>query len=894
MIGRTLDHYRIESKLGEGGMGVVYKARDTLLNRLVAIKVLPPARVGDAGRRERFVREARAASALNHPGIVTVHDIRSHDDVDFIVMEYVEGRTLDEAIPPSGMRVTDALRYAVQIADALARAHAAGILHRDIKPSNVMLTREGRVKILDFGLAKLTEPTESSPDAATMTRPLTEEGVVVGTAAYMSPEQAEGREVDSRSDVFSFGSVLYEMLTGRKPFTGDSWLALLTRILKEDPTPPRQLVPDIPPDVEKTTLRCLRKDPARRYQTMADLKVALEDLQSDSTAGSAPAAPLAATKRRSGLPWLWVAVAVALSGLVFLAWRARRAPPSAVPLTATALTTFSGVERSPSLSPDGDEVAFTWNGPKRDNLDVYVQRIGSGSPLRLTSDPANDQNPVWSPDDRWIAFLRGDSAGPMSVIRFEVVLVPPLGGPERRLTEVRAREVAWPVPTFLAWCPDATCLVVTDSTGEEKPDALFVVSIETGEKRQLTHPRAPALGDASPAVSPDGPALVFRRTTSYSIGELYRLALGPGITAVGQPKRVATTAFNADHPTWLPGGDEILVSARGRLWRVPISGDGQPAPLPFVGEDGMSPAISRAAPGKPSRLVYARSFVDDTIWRLDFPEPGAPASSPPRVAISSTRGEIHPRFSPDGRRVVYTSNRSGTWELWTSDPDGGSAVRLTSMGATNTGGPNWSPDGRSIVFGSDQSGQFDLYVIAAAGGKPRRLTSHPAFEQAGSFSRDGRWIYFTSNRTGRFQIWKMSANGGEAIQLTTNGGWWGGEAPDGAHFYYLDIPMTPKPIWRVPATGGAPERVVDGVPGWFFDVAPTGLYYGERAGAETRLRFYDFATRRSATVALLGAVGFGNPGEIDFTPGISPDGRTVLYSRIDSIVDDLMLVEGFR
>ncbi|MDQ5858359.1 MAG: serine/threonine protein kinase, partial [Acidobacteriota bacterium] len=213
-------------------MGVVYKARDTHLNRLVAIKVLPPARVGDADRRERFVREARAASALNHPGIVTIHDIRSHDDVDFIVMEYVEGQTLDELIPSGGMRPAHALKHAVQIADALARAHGAGVLHRDIKPSNVMITAEGRAKILDFGLAKLAEPIESTPDGATMTRPLTEEGVVVGTAAYMSPEQAEGRQLDARSDVFSFGALLYETLTGVKPFAADSWLATLTKVLK--------------------------------------------------------------------------------------------------------------------------------------------------------------------------------------------------------------------------------------------------------------------------------------------------------------------------------------------------------------------------------------------------------------------------------------------------------------------------------------------------------------------------------------------------------------------------------------------------------------------------------------------------------------------------------------
>ena len=251
MIGQTLDHYRIVSKLGEGGMGVVYKAHDTHLDRPVAIKVLPPDKVADPARKQRFVQEAKAASALNHANIVTIHDVSSCNGMDFIVMECIEGKTLGELIPPKGLRPAQALHHAVQIADALAKAHGAGILHRDLKPSNIMVTDEGRVKILDFGLAKLLDTEDSSPEGATLSaRPITQQGTVLGTAAYMSPEQAEGREVDARSDIFSFGSVLYEMVTGRKPFAGDSRLSLLSKIVSEDPRPPGQLAPSIPPDLE--------------------------------------------------------------------------------------------------------------------------------------------------------------------------------------------------------------------------------------------------------------------------------------------------------------------------------------------------------------------------------------------------------------------------------------------------------------------------------------------------------------------------------------------------------------------------------------------------------------------------------------------------------------------
>src|SRR5437867_3230983 len=401
MIGQTLHHYRIVSKLGEGGMGVVYKAHDTHLDRPVAIKVLPPDKVADPARKQRFVQEAKAASALNHPNIITIHDVSSCNGMDFIVMECIEGKTLGELIPPKGLRPAQALHHAVQIADALARAHGAGILHRDLKPSNIMVTDEGRVKILDFGLAKLLNTEDSSPEGTTLAaRPITQQGTVLGTAAYMSPEQAEGRKVDARSDIFSFGSVLYEMVTGRKPFTGDSQLSLLTKILNEDPAPPGQLAASVPPELERTILRCLRKDPARRYQTMADLKVSLEDLASDSAAGSQ--AQTSAARAPSRWRWARAALVPALLIAAYFAWQAWRAPESTEPLRPVPLTSLPGVARYPSFSPDGNHVAFAWTGRKQDNPDIYVQQIGAGSPLRLTTDPRADYSPVWSPDGRSI------------------------------------------------------------------------------------------------------------------------------------------------------------------------------------------------------------------------------------------------------------------------------------------------------------------------------------------------------------------------------------------------------------------------------------------------------------------------------------------------------------
>src|SRR5690348_9318350 len=289
MIGQALGHYRIEAKLGQGGMGVVYRAFDTHLDRPVAIKILRADATTSPDRKRRFVQEAKAASALNHPNIVHIYDISSDAGTDFIAMEFVAGKTLDQLIGKSGLPLKDTLKYSIQIADALARAHAAGIVHRDLKPGNIMVAEDGRVKLLDFGLAKLTETNvDSDGTTATITvgqSPQTEEGTIVGTVAYMSPEQAEGRKVDARSDIFSFGSVLYEMATGRRPFEGATKLSTLSAILEKEPRPLGEIAPDPPAELEKIIGRCLRKDRERRAQNIGDIKLALEELQEDSASG---------------------------------------------------------------------------------------------------------------------------------------------------------------------------------------------------------------------------------------------------------------------------------------------------------------------------------------------------------------------------------------------------------------------------------------------------------------------------------------------------------------------------------------------------------------------------------------------------------------------------------
>jgi Tol biopolymer transport system component/predicted Ser/Thr protein kinase len=879
MIGKTLDRYTLESKLGEGGMGVVYLAHDKHLDRDVAIKVLPHDKVADPARRQRFVQEAKAASALDHPGIVTIHDIRSDAGIDFMVMEYVSGRTLDAVIPPKGLALVMALRYAAQIADALGSAHEAGIIHRDLKPSNVIVTADDRVKILDFGLAKLMDAGEVAAEARTRTAPMTDAGLVLGTTAYMSPEQAEGSKVDARSDIFSFGSMLYEMVCGRRPFTGDSSLSILAKIVHEDPPPPSQVAPGVTPDVERTILRCLRKDPARRYQTMADLKVDLEDLAADSASGRSahPAAPTA----RSSRQWAWAAAIPILAAAGYLAWSAAPSRDRATPLRAVPLTSLPGGVRYPSFSPDSNHVAFTWSGPARDNADVYVQQIGAGSPLRLTTDAANDYAPAWSPDGRAIAFLRQGTDPRHSELR----LVPPLGGPERKIADIRPHAI-FLRPVTLGWCPDSSCIVVTDALGEAATDAIVLISVDTGAKRELTAPRYPVMADTDPTVSPDGRWLLFRRDVAPFTGQLQLLALGDHFTARGEPRPLTPLTLGAYGPEWLSDG-EIIFSASSALWRLRIAEGSTAQQIPFVGQDGLMPVVSRPQGGGPSRLVYVRSFEDTNIWRVETAGPGTAATSPPAVAISSTRSDGIPNLSPDGRRVVFTSTRSGELEMWVADATGGNAIQLTSMGLI-PGFGRWSPDGSTIVFHSNPDGQGDVLAVAADGGKPRNLTPDSGDGTFPSYSRDGRWIYFSSGRGGQAAIWKIPASGGTAVRVAATTAATAIESVEGTHLYYVESSTDRAgSLMRLTLKDGEAVKLLDNVVSTSFDVIAEGIYFMERGPDETQLKFFDFSSRQTTVVAR-------NLGRLFFGLTASRDGRSILYSRVDSAVDDLMLVENFR
>jgi serine/threonine protein kinase len=910
VIGKTISHYRILEKLGGGGMGVVYKAEDTKLGRTVALKVLPPERVADPNRKRRFIQEARAASALNHPNIITIYDIDEAEGVHYIAMEHVEGKTLDRLIARHGLRVNEALKYAVQMAAALAKAHSAGIVHRDLKPTNVMVTDDGLVKVLDFGLAKLTEAAPASDAETAVTRePATEEGTIVGTVGYMSPEQAEGKAVDARSDIFSFGSVLYEMLTGQRAFQGETKVSTIAAILREEPKPLSQVAEGLPREVERLVKRCLRKDREHRLQTMADLKVALEELKEESDSGElADKAAVVAglprhierggvkppLPRRLALAAIAAVVIVVALGVAGWYWYHRsRATPQA-PLTAVPLTSYPGREETPSFSPEGNQVAFSWNGEKQDNYDIYVKQIGVEPPSRLTNDPAPDVSPAWSPDGRTIAFLRQ-----FSPTREALILIPQRGGRERLLEELdlsMASFLPWSGP-YLAWTPDSKWLACpVPEAGRSGSWTLYLFSVETGEKRKLTNP--PPDGDTAPAFSADGRILAFARL-HWPASDLCLLRLGEGYKPQGEPERVPSENPYNIGVAWTPDGSEIIFSSgivfssisytSYGLWRVAASGSAKPGRLPFVSENVRAPAISRQG----NRLAYAVERSDTNIWRVELRGPDRKPGVPVKL-ISSTWSENNPDFSPDGKKIAFKSNRSGASEIWLCDSDGSNPEQFTSFGGSveTWGTPRWSPDGQSIALDMTVGGNQDVYVINAKSGVLRRLTTSAAVEMMPEWSRDGKWIYFCSGPKHMGEIWKMPASGGEvaALQITRKGGDQPQESPDGKSVYYCKGWPNPLSVWRIPVEGGEGTKVLDGVhPEARWTVGGDGIYFFTKPDerGHSALSIYEFATGKTRKILTVER-------PVTWSVRVSRDGRTVIYPQVDETGSDLMLVENFR
>lgn len=722
MVGQTLLHYKVIEKIGEGGMGAVFRAHDTHLDRPVAIKVLPPDKVADPERKQRFVQEAKAASALRHPNIVVIHDIATDRGLDFIVMELVEGQSLDRLIRRKGLKLSQALEHAVQIADGLAKAHAAGIIHRDLKPTNIMVTDDGLVKILDFGLAKLMEEEVEAGAGQTMTlgreeKPMTEDGFIVGTAAYMSPEQAEGKKVDARSDIFSFGTVLYEMLTGQKTFARESRIKTLAAVLSEDPKPASAANEEIPSELERLLNRCLRKDPQRRWQTMSDLRVALLDLKEDSESGKlqVPLAPRRGKKRTVLLAALAVLIVVAAAVLFMLVVLN---PKAAVEFEIIPVTFDSGLTGSPTVSTDGNLMAYASDREGSRTLDIWVQQVSGGEPLRRTDHPADDWFPSLSPDGSRIVFRSERDGGGLYIIEA-------LGGEERKIID----KGYWP-----RFSPDGSLIsyITIPASLESNLVKMFLVSSKGGQPTPFHPDFCSYFFDqgATPIWSPDGRHVLFhgRRVDDPASTDWWVAPVDGGEPVRTQAIKSLALKSPVQVPTAWSGNHIYFVSGTTlegiNIFRVPIDPRNWtirgPAE-PLTTGPGMKFWGSVTRDG---RILFTDMTVILDVWSVAARPDEAVVLSNPKKLTTDRMQKFYPTITRDGTKLSFTAFggvhaarfelrlKNLTTEQETTIPTQAKSLNLTSR---------LSPDGSIIAYRDFVSDKWRTFVIPVDGASSREV-----------------------------------------------------------------------------------------------------------------------------------------------------------------------------
>jgi eukaryotic-like serine/threonine-protein kinase len=802
--GIRLGPYEIVAPAGAGGMGEVYKARDTRLDRIVAIKVLPEHLSSSAEVRQRFEREARAVSSLSHPHICALYDVGREGTIDYLVMEFVEGETLADRLQRGPLEAEALLSWAVEIADALDRAHRGGIVHRDLKPGNVMITRQG-TKLLDFGLARgtgLFGNADQKTQTPTLTKPLTAEGAIVGTFQYMAPEQLEGKEADARTDLFAFGAVLYEMATGRRAFEGSSQASLIAAILKEQPRPISELAPMAPPALQRIVSQCLAKDPDDRWQTAGDLKRELKWIASGAVTGPTSATSTSgivasAPARRTRVPvWIrWPAAALIAAALVLGGFLLRPAPETRLLRASLDLPAGSQLEQentSLALSPDGRTLAFVASTPSS-RLQIWLRPLDSAQAQSLAG-TLGATYPFWSPDGRWVGFFadgklrkipatggtvqtlcdapdgRGASWGDGVVVFAPAPFgglsqVSAAGGTPTALTRTEVEGQTHRLPHFL---PDGRrVLFLSGWTFSDTKNGIASVDLSTRAVTPVVHEDSGAV-----FVPPD--RLAFMRQGNLMVQAIDLSTLKVSGEAVPIAEEVT---FN--QARWAGqfsfAGTGLLVfksggaSVRSQLtWR-----DLEGRKLGTVGEPGyfqdleISPDGTRAA-------TTVRTADSTDIWIMDLAR-----GLLTRLTFGTDNlGYYSPLWSPDGRRLAFTDNLKG--EIWVKDVGGMASERKLLAGPiANRVVESWSPDGSTISFRVQSGTAYDEWLLSAdKADDARPLIATPASEILGRFSPDGKWFSYISNESGRKELYVVSFPSGTGKrQVSTEGatsGVWAG------------------------------------------------------------------------------------------------------------------------
>jgi serine/threonine protein kinase len=839
LLGTSLGRFQILSAVGRGGMGEVYGAFDSELDRHVAVKCIAPANFGSSNAVAAFLREARAASALNHPGIVTIYEVIRTGQTVAIVMELVEGepfRSFAARAHPA-RKVAD---WGRQIAEALAASHARGIIHRDIKPENLILRRDGYTKILDFGLAA--------------DRRVATDSLPMGTVRYMSPEQGRAAALTPATDVFSLGIVLFELVTGVHPFapgaSSDTTLSVVHAIAGAEAEVPPQHAARIPEAFGQLLREMLAKRPEAR-PSAASVAARLAEIAGEASAG------------QPARKW-YVAAAAAMVSIAAAGWLSRPQPAiDPVHLQISPFTTYQGIENQPAFSPDGSRIAYVWTGESGQNRDIYLQGLHDAQPARLTSDPSEDLQPVFSPDGGRIAFLRQVAGSSTQEVR----IVAASGG-ESQLAGAIA-------PSFgffgLAWWPDGKSLVVRD--GNSGRAGLHRLTPADGTRRQITFPPE-GHGDGHPAFSPDGKWLAFLRYSAPAV----EVCVVPAANPSAQPDRCVAEGPISD-VAWLPDSERLLYTTADAIWSVHARGN--PRVEKFA--EGGFPGLTMHPDGR--NFAFTRSAgADSNIWRIS-----GDGKKTARL-IASSREDSSPSWSSDGKRFVVRSNRSGEFELYTYAADGSDQKRITEFGA-HIDNPRWSPDGAWIAFDGNRASidpkvkHHNIFVVPAAGGAHRQITDDSTHYSDPSWSHDGRWIYY-SKEASPDETWKVALEGGEPVLVMKEPTQDLAESADGTHLYYVSFGGASGIRRRRIADGS--EEILPGTEGVqiyrYWSLAWRGIFFIP-GPTDASLRYFDLASRRVSRISA------ASPNLVKGPRGLaaSPNGSVILYTVEDMASSDIML-----